>query len=126
MDIKRHSIIKFACSFLISALLIVAFGLREAMSENSSGEYRPSVLTLIKAKSRNAVMTAVGRFSVTSSSEIFDIQGNPLSVRDLPVPCMAKVRSEQDRYGGDPKVLRIQIQKVLQGATTEWKAQTPE
>jgi hypothetical protein len=105
---------------------MVSFGLREAMSEDFDREYKPSVLALVKAKSRNAVITAVGRFSLTSSSEIFDIQGNPLSIRDLPVPCMAKVKSEPGRYGGDPKVLRIQIQKVLQGATSDWKAPSPE
>jgi hypothetical protein len=126
MDILRYRIIRVVCSSLISGLLMVSFGLREAMSEDSNTEYKPSVLTLIKAKSRNAVFTAAGRFSLTSSSEIFDIQGSPLSIRDLPVPCMAKVRSEAGRYGGDPRVLRVQIQKVMQGATSDWKAQSPE
>lgn len=113
-------------SLFMSVIFMVSFGIRETMGEDFERDYKPSVLTLIKAKSRNSVITAGGRFSVKSASEIFDVQGNPLSIRELPVPCMAKLRSDPSRYGGEPTVLRIQIQEVLQGATTGWKAQSPE
>ena len=122
-NMKRLWIIGAIASLTCLACLLV--GPSQAFAEEVKKEYKPSALLLIKGKTADAVLTPKTRFRVTRKTKIFNIRGKRISVRQLPVPCKAKIRYEPSPYI-DPQALVIRVTQVFPGATANWKPPLPE
>jgi len=87
--------------------------------------YRPSAFMVVQGKTVHEIVASKMRFAVTRQTEIVDLDGNPIKLQMLPVPCKAQIDYELRAYG-DPVALRIKIVEVSAGATLNWTRPAPE
>lgn len=71
------------------------------------------------------IITAAGRFNITSATEVVDKDGKMSSMDDLRVPCEALIVYQPLRRN-DPNALRVEVKKVLPGAKSSWAAPQPQ
>ena len=64
------------------------------------------------------IVTGSGRFHITSATEVVK-GGNLISMDDLAVPCEARIVYQPLRRN-DPNALKIEVKKILAGATKKW------
>jgi len=93
--------------------------------ENDIKPYQPSAFMVIQSKTVHEIVASKQRFAVTKETEILDINGSPIKLQMLPVPCKAQIDYEQVAYSG-MVVLRIRVKEVFAGATTNWTKPSPE
>ena len=108
---------------LCLALLLVTGSVMAAESENSS--VIRNKLLIVDGKTDHAVMVGERKFVVTGDTAIFDMHGKPIPLVDLAVPCEATVqyRLIMDK---SPVVLRVQVNKLLPGASSSPLLHTQE
>jgi len=64
------------------------------------------------------IVTEAGRFHITSGTKV--VRGKKLiSMDDLAVPCEARIVYQPLRRN-DPNALKIEVKKILAGATKKW------
>ena len=80
---------------------------------------------VIQSKTVHEIVASKQRFAMTKQTEIVDINGNPIKIQMLPVPCKAQIDYEQAAYG-ELLVLRIKVKEVFAGATIDWIRPSPE
>ena len=84
----------------------------------------PNMEVTIEKKNPQNVMTNREIFKVTASTAFLDENGISLDLARLPVPCKATISYLKTL--GDPEARKIQILKVLPGATTFFPPPVPE
>lgn len=84
----------------------------------------PGIEMTIAKKTPQNVRTADKIFRVTESTTILDDNGIAIDLARLPVPCRANIAYLKTT--GDPEARKIQLLKVLPGATTFFPPPTPE
>ena len=94
------------------------------LGEKEVDRVLPSMEVTIEKKTPQNVRTAGEIFRVTESTAFLDDKGLTLDLARLPVPCKAKIAYL--KTFGDPEARKIQILKVLPGATTYFPPPTPE
>lgn len=116
---------------IISLIVLVLFVLGNAgiALSGDPGEQEvtrdlPSIEVTIEKKTPQNVRTASEIFRVTESTKIVNDNGIALDLARLPVPCRAHIAYLKTT--GDPEARKIQILKVLPGATTYFPPPTPE
>jgi hypothetical protein len=100
--------------FLCLMLFLTAETAIAAESVNT-GVVRNKLL-IIDGKTDHAVMVGERKFVVTEDTAIFNMHGQQIPLIDLAVPCEATVqyRLIMDK---SPVVLRVQVKKLLPGAS---------
>jgi hypothetical protein len=93
--------------------------------ENDIKPYQPSAFMVIQSKTVHEIVASKQRFAVTRETEIQDVNGNPIKIQMLPVPCKAQIDYELPSYG-HPIALRIKVKEIFAGATLNWTRQSPE
>ena len=84
----------------------------------------PSMEVTIEKKTPQNVRAGGEIFKVTESTAFLDDKGIPLDLARLPVPCKANIAYLKTL--GDPEARKIQVLKVLPGATTYFPPPIPE
>ena len=101
--------------FLISAVILS--GLPANLAASPEAQNVLSKAVTIETKDGKAIMIAGQRHEVTESTIILDLNGQGLSLCDLPVPCEAEV-DYRLRKNQDPICVSIKIRRVPEGATS--------
>ena len=124
-----HKTYRSMRSFLVILPLVctglILCSLRSYGMENDIKPYQPSAFMVIQCKTVHEIVASKQRFAVTKETEILDINGSPIKLQMLPVPCKAQIDYEQVAYSG-MVVLRIRVKEVFAGATTNWTKPSPE
>ena len=84
----------------------------------------PSIECTIEKKTPQNVRTKGEIFKVTESTVFLNENGIPIDLARLPVPCKANIAYLKTM--GDPEAQKIQLLKVLPGATTFFAPPIPE
>jgi hypothetical protein len=74
----------------------------------------------IEMKTGDAVFVGERKFVVTDVTSIQDAKGLRMELRDLPVPCQARLEYLL-RMDQDPVVSKIKIERVFRGAGTAYR-----
>ena len=74
----------------------------------------------IETKAGDAVFVGERKFVVTDLTSIEDSKGLKIELRDLPVPCQARLEYLL-RMDADPVVSKIKIERVFRGASTAYR-----
>ena len=75
---------------------------------------------------RNMVLvTSTGRYRITASTEVLGTAGQTISMDELPVPCEAWI-VYQPLKRNDPNALRVEVKRILAGATKAWPESQPQ
>ena len=103
----------FLC--LVCLMLLLAAGTVAAAETVNTGAVREKLL-ILNSKTDHAVIVGERQFMVTAETRIYDTHGTQIPLIDLEVPCEATVqyRLIMDK---SPVVLRIQVKKLLPGAS---------
>ena len=106
---------KAAVFCLLCLALLLTAGIVTAADSVGTGAVREKLLTL-NTKTDHAVIVGERQFMVTAETRIYDTHGAQIPLIDLAVPCEAMVqyRLVMDK---SPVVLRIQVKKLLPGAS---------
>jgi hypothetical protein len=94
-------------------------------AEEGKKVFGKSSFVLIQFKYKDAILTSEQRFLITEQTKILDSNGKEMTIRDLPVPCKAKILY-QPLTNNDPNVLKIIISQVLPRASTAWPSPVSE
>ena len=111
--------------FLMMCAGLILSSLSALGMERDVKPYRPSAFMVVQGKTVHEIVASKMRFAVTRQTEIVDLDGNPIKLQMLPVPCKAQIDYELRAYG-DPVALRIKIVEVSAGATLNWTRPAPE
>jgi hypothetical protein len=114
---------KVALTTAFLACLILGSG--RSLAAERAQEFRPSSLVVIENKDMDSIRTAKSRFAIMGWTQIFSIDGRAIRLRDLPIPCKAKLTYEPMPYN-DPRVIEIRVKEVFPGATANWTAPLPK
>ena len=120
---KVRSLLLVILTVVCTGLLLYshsAFGM-----ENDIKPYQPSAFMVIQNKTVHEIVASKKRFEVTRETEILDVNGSLIKLQMLPVPCKAQIDYKPAAYGG-LVVLRIKVNEVFAGATTNWTRPSPE
>ncbi|MBU4443914.1 hypothetical protein KJ656_02375, partial [bacterium] len=102
------------------------FNLPQAVAaEKSTREYQPSALMVVESKDICSIIASKRLFRITTQTKVFGPNGKEITIRDLPVPCEAKVQYEPLQYD-DPTALKIVVKNIFPGASTDWSTPLPE
>lgn len=106
---------KAAICCLVCLVLLLAAGTVTAAESMNTGAVREKLL-IIDTKTEHAVIVGERKFMVTAETRIYDTRGSQIPLIDLAVPCEAMVqyRLIMDK---SPVVLRVQVKKLLPGAS---------
>ncbi len=104
---------------------LILCSLRAYGMENDIKPYQPSAFMVIQSKTVHEIVASKKRFAVTKETEILDINGSPIKLQMLPVPCKAQIDYELPAFG-HPIALRIKVKEIFAGATLNWTRQSPE
>ena len=112
---KFTSDLKAAVFCLVCLLLLLTAETATAAETVNTGAVREKLLVL-NTKTDHAVLVGERQFMVTAETRIYDTHGSQIPLIDLAVPCEAMVqyRLIMDK---SPVVLRIQVKKLLPGAS---------
>ena len=120
----KKYLIKIVALTLIS--LTWTFNLPQAVAgEKTVREYQPSALMVVESKDRYSIIASKKLFRITTKTEVFGPNGKEITMRELPVPCEAKVQYQPVKYD-EPRVLKIVVKNIFPGASTGWSTPLPE
>jgi hypothetical protein len=120
---KKH-LIKITALTLIS--LTWAFNMSHTSAEEkSTKEYQPRALMVVESKDIYSIIASKKLYQITAKTKIFSPNGMEIPLRELPVPCEAKVQYEPVTYD-DPTALKIVVKNIFPGASTDWSIPLPE
>ena len=122
--ITKRYLIKAVVLFLMWGAWIF-IGPCAISAEEGKKVFGKSSFVLIQFKYKDAILTSEQRFLITEQTKILDSNGKEMTIRDLPVPCKAKILY-QPLTNNDPNVLKIIISQVLPGASTAWPSPVSE
>lgn len=122
--IGKKYLIKIAALSLIS--LTWAFNVSQAVAaEKPAREYQPSALMVVESKDIYSIIASKKLFRITAKTKLFDPNGKDITIRELPVPCEAKIQYQPVKYD-DPTALKIVVKNIFPGASTDWSTPLPE
>jgi len=122
--IGKKYLIKIAALSLIS--LTWTFNVPQVVSgEKTVREYQPSSLMVVESKDRYSIIASRKLFRITAKTKLFDPNGKEITIRELPVPCEAKVQYQPGKYD-DPTALKIVVKDIFPGASTDCSTPLPE
>ena len=122
--IGKKYLITIAALSLIS--LTWTFNVPQAVAgEKTVREYQPSALMVVESKDRYSIIASKKLFRITTKTEVFGPNGKEITMRELPVPCEAKVQYQPVKYD-EPRVLKIVVKNIFPGASTDWSTPMPE
>ena len=120
----RKYLITLVALSLIS--LTWAFKVPQTLAvEETPREYQPSALMVVESKDIYSIIASKRLFRITAKTKVIDPNGKEITIRDLPVPCEAKIQYQQVRYD-DPAALKIVVMAIFPGASTGWSTPLPE
>ena len=125
MDMTHTKTRSLIVMFTTVCTAFIFWTLRASGMESDIKQYQPSAFMVIQSKTGHEIVASKQRFTVTTETEILDINNNPLRLQMLPVPCRAQIDYEQRDYGG-LIALRIKVKEVFADATTNWSRPSPE
>ena len=120
---KRYLIKAVVLSLMWGAWVFI--GPSAISAEEGKKVFGKSSFVLIQFKYKDAILTSEQRFLITEQTKILDSNGKEMTIRDLPVPCKAKILY-QPLTNNDPNVLKIIISQVLPRASTAWPSPVSE
>jgi len=85
---------------------------------------RTDVLRL-NGKDKQSVVSKERHYTVTENTLIENLEGEPISLRWLPVPCKARVTYEL-RMDEPPRATRILVEETYVGSTAVWTPSSQE
>jgi len=122
--IGKKYLIKIAALSLIS--LTWTFNVPQAVAgEKTVRQYQPSSLMVVESKDIYSIIASKKLFQITAKTKLFDPNGKEITMRELPVPCEAKIQYQPVKYD-DPTVLKIVVKNIFPGASTDWSTPLPE
>jgi hypothetical protein len=104
----------------------ISLGAAWVFAQERTQKYHPSSLVVIHEKTVNAVRASRMHFLVTARTKILNQEGKKISLRDLPVPCEAKIQYQEPIWDSNPQALRIVVTRVFPGASKSWTTPLPE
>jgi hypothetical protein len=118
------------CLITIAALSLIsltgAFNRSQAAaSEKPAREYQPSALMVVESKDIYSIIASKKLFRITPKTKLFDPNGKEITIRELAVPCNAKIQYQPVNYD-DPTALKIVVKDIFPGASTSWSTPLPE
>ena len=118
------------CLITIAALTLISltwtFNVPQAAAaEKPAREYQPSALMLVESKDIYSIIASKKLFRITAKTKLFDPNGKEITIRELPVPCNAKIQYQPVKYD-DPTALKIVVEDIFPGASTSWSTPLPE
>lgn len=120
----KKYLITIAVLTLIS--LTWTFNVPQAVAaEKTHREYQPSALMLVESKDRYSIIASKKLFRITAKTKLFDPNGKEITIRELAVPCNAKIQYQPVKYD-DPTALKIVVKDIFPGASTDWSTPLPE
>ncbi len=142
LEHAMRCIIHKGLPFILSAailLFVVCSGPGPATAQSQT---EPAMVTIIQSKVRGplsaaepgqkeegsrsmVIETESGPFYIIRETEVFNPAGKLISMENLSVPCEASIVYQPLRRN-DKNALRIEVKKVLAGATKKWAKQQPQ
>jgi hypothetical protein len=80
-------------------------------------------VTIVRKDLQTVTTTRADVYNLVEETIIVDLEGNQLTVREMPVPCRAELIYRKEK--GVRKALRIGITAIPEGATTHWTEKDP-
>ena len=115
ITVAALTLISFACKFIVP----------QAAAEKPAREYQPSALMVVESKDIYSIIASKKLFRITPKTRLFDPHGKEITIRELPVPCSAKIQYQPVKYD-DPTALKIVVMDIFPGASTSWSTPLPE
>ena len=117
------------CLITVAALTLISFAwtfiVPQAAAEKPAREYQPSALMVVESKDIYSIIASKKLFRITPKTRLFDPHGKEITIRELPVPCNAKIQYQPVKYD-DPTALKIVVMDIFPGASTSWSTPLPE
>ena len=79
----------------------------------------------VDARTQVSVLINGSRYAVLPEATVVDSRGQAMTMDSLPVPCEATITYEPEKLA-DPGILRIELRRVLPGATAAWPPALPD
>lgn len=105
---------------LVAGAFLAVYPLN-ALSQDRSGGPQSSATLTILGKAPDSISAVEWQCEVTEETVIIDVEGEEITLADLPVPCTAKIEY-QLRMDQDPVAKSITIQRISKGATKAWSS----
>jgi hypothetical protein len=110
-------------SFFVTAFFLPAYFL--CFAENQGDGTVVSKTVTIQSKGDGGIVIDGRRYAVKKSTTILDALGKGISLCDLPVPCEAVVGYRPTTENQAPVCLKIEVKRLLQGASSMVVADDP-
>lgn len=127
LRINNRNLLLLFLVFIFQFYLFIGpdLGFAEAPGEEVGKVLVKSALVTIERKTEKDLLTDRQLFLITGATKFFDINGEEISLGDLPVPCKAQIFYEPVK-NSDPHALKIIIKEILPGANTAFLPPLPE
>ena len=136
---KMPRIINTFSRFLLIVTFILILCSARAFPQEEKQPVYPQVAAVITAKYKGVVPTSIEgqpvergvniiasgmRYALTDGTSVVGIEGEPMTMNRLPVPCEAII-IYQPINKNNPNVIQIILKNVVAGATTAWTVEEP-
>lgn len=116
----------FGMIFLIFYVLISLSG------SNLHAEPIGKNMAMVVSKAPNCIVITDYKFNISSnhvlvtpSSSIMDIDGKRILLKDLRIPCIAKLRLHQTRKSIDPELIWLKVKEYDKTASSDFTMKEP-
>ena len=130
---------KFSKFLLIVTVILILCSARAFAQEEKQPVY-PQVTAVITATYKGVVPSSIEgrpglergvniiasgmRYALTDTTSVVGIEGEPITMNILPVPCEAIIIYQPIKKN-NPNVIEIILKNVIAGATTGWTVEGP-